>query len=1002
MSSTPQNLGERVSRFARIDRRALNETEVRVQFIDELFILLGWDVRNHRRRDVVHEDKVHGIGRRRLDHKAPDYGFYVGPPSEHTLRFYVEAKRPSVNLKDDSGPAYQLRRYAWSANLALSVLTDFEELAVYDARVRPRDTDSARVARTHYWRFEQYEEVWDEIHGLLSRDAVLAGSLDAYGDKPRRGAETIDQAFLGELVDFREGLAKDIIARNPGMSSRDLGRAVQLILDRVVFLRMAEDRGIEARYGALRDAVASDGAYGRLLSLFERADARYDSGLFHFRNERGHTAPVDTITPHLQVGDKILKRIIDRLYFPNPYAFDVVSSDILGSVYERFLGTTIRVTASGKRAKVEVKGEVRRQQGVYYTPAHIVSFIVRHTVGRLLRDLDPDRAEGFAVLDPACGSGSFLVQVYEYLLDWHLQRYVADDPDRHARRRPPRVRRDDAGEWRLTLAERKRVLRAHVYGVDLDEQAVEVTKLSLLLKLLEHTADELRQQQLIAERVLPDLGANIKRGNTLVGAEWFALQEDPDEQAMLRVCPMDFRSEFQAVFDRPRPGFDVVLGNPPYLKEYTSTEAFHDLRGTGMERYYQGKMDLWYLFACRSVDLLRRRGVHGFIATNNWPTQAGASKLRDKLLSETDLHLFFDFGPHQVFEQASIQTMVYVVQKTEQPNRARTRVFRLEERRVPRGELSRLLRDLEPCDRLTAMTCEVSAGPEPFTFVDSTDAALLEGLEAAGSLRLTTSEMTQGIVAPQESVIQRHLEARVEATVGEGIFILSEEEARASGVERALLRPLYTTDEVGPFWTLEQDRRWVLYIDSRLARQMKQYPAARAHLDRFRAVNTSHNAPYGLHRARDERFFRGPKIVALRKTERPVFSYSDFPCYVTQTFNVVCTERADLLFLTGLLSSSVLHYWFALRGKRQGELLQIDSGPLQRVPLLPGTDDVVVEAVGQLRRLYAMRCAASTGAARQLVERGIREAQGALDRRVATLYGLDEAAVSRIRATVGR
>ena len=229
------------------------------------------------------------------------------------------------------------------------------------------------------------------------------------------------------------------------------------------------------------------------------------------------------MTLGLAIDDRPLREILTNLYYPeSPYEFSVLPAEILGQVYERFLGKVIRLTKGGQ-AKVEEKPEVRKAGGVYYTPAFIVDYIVKHTVGKLVQGKTPKEAAACGCLDPACGSGSFLIGAYQYLLDWHRDRYLEDDPEQRARGRNPMLYRNGRGQWRLTAAHRKQILLNNIYGVDIDPQAVEVTKLSLLLKVLEGESDETvsNQLRLFHERALPDLAANIKCGNSLVGSDYY-------------------------------------------------------------------------------------------------------------------------------------------------------------------------------------------------------------------------------------------------------------------------------------------------------------------------------------------------------------------------------------------------------------------------------------------------------------------------------------------------
>jgi len=534
--SVPTEVVDLVERFRRnldvYKRDDYKETRVRIEFVDPFFEALGWDVRNvhgyaEQYKDVVHEDAIKVGGATR----APDYCFRIGG----TRKFFLEVKKPSVSIRDDVGPAYQLRRYAWSARLPLSVLTDFEELAVYDCRQKPRPQDKAGVGRVLYYTFDQYVDRWDELQGILAKESVLQGSFDRYAQetKRKRGTSEVDVEFLKEIEGWRDTLARNIALRNATLSVYELNFAVQRTIDRIIFLRMAEDRGIE-QYGRLLALVNGPHIYPRLRDLYRQANEKYNAGLFDFR--------ADTLTPTLTVDDKVLKAILHSLYYPQcPYEFSVLPADVLGQVYEQFLGKVIRLTPA-HRAVVEEKPEVKKAGGVYYTPTYIVDYIVKQTVGRLVEGKTPRQIAKLRILDPACGSGSFLLGAYQYLLDYHRHWYEANDPQRHARGKKPALYQGPHGGWRLTTAEKKRILLNNLYGVDIDRQAVEVTKLSLLLKVLEGETDETLGQQLALwrEPALPDLDNNIKCGNSLIGPDYFQAQLLPDEEEMRRVNPFDW------------------------------------------------------------------------------------------------------------------------------------------------------------------------------------------------------------------------------------------------------------------------------------------------------------------------------------------------------------------------------------------------------------------------------------------------------------------------------
>src|SRR6266446_3901815 len=394
MAQPPPQVLDLIQRFDR-NREAYrspnyNETQLRREFLDPLFKSLGWDIDNEQGyaeayKDVVHEDAIK-VGEAT---KAPDYSFRIGG----TRKFFLEAKRPSVDIKNDVSPAFQLRRYAWTVKLSLSVLTDFEEFAVYDCRVKPDQKDSASVARILYIPYTEYAQRWDEIANVFSRDAVLKGSFDKYAEasKVKRGTADVDDEFLKTIETWRSDLARNLALRNPKLTQRELNFAVQRTIDRIIFLRIGEGRGIED-YGRLRALTNGDRIYPRLCQVFEQADERYNSGLFHFKPDKGrHEAP-DELTLNLDLDDKLLRGILKNLYYPEcPYVFSALSADILGQVYEQFLGKVIRLT-EGHRAVVEEKPEVKKAHGVYYTPTYIVEYVVQSTVGKLLQGKTPKQA----------------------------------------------------------------------------------------------------------------------------------------------------------------------------------------------------------------------------------------------------------------------------------------------------------------------------------------------------------------------------------------------------------------------------------------------------------------------------------------------------------------------------------------------------------------------------------------------------------------------------------
>ncbi|QQR88196.1 MAG: N-6 DNA methylase [Flavobacteriales bacterium] len=703
--------------YASYKRSDYNETQVRRDFIDPFFKALGWDVDNsagnaEAYREVIHEDRVK-VGKAL---KAPDYSFRL----EGGKRlFFVEAKKPFVKVKSEIEPAYQVRRYAWSAKLPISILTDFEEFSVYDCTKRPHPEDKAAVARIKYITFEEYDTEFDFLWNTFSKEQVRKGSFDQFikSDRGKRGTASVDAAFLESLDTWRTYLATSISLKNHDLDEESMNHVVQQTIDRIIFLRIAEDRGVEP-YGELAAAIKEGGdLYQNLYQLFRRADIKYNSGLFDFKKDR--------TSANVVVDNKVVKTIVDELYYPkSPYEFSVLSVEILGSAYEQFLGKRIRID-NGHRARIEEKPEVRKAGGVYYTPQYIVDYIVSQTVGELVKGRTPKEVAELKVLDPACGSGSFLLGAYQFLLDWHKAWYREHAPLK-GKKRDELLRPD--GE--LTSAVKKLILTRNIYGVDLDANAVEVTKLSLLLKCMEgETAASIQHSLDFAhERVLPTLDENILWGNSLVDTDYYDSELDFGGDKKIR--PFNWQRNFPAVFKIRRPsvqqellaqarrvkqeteeqraraeellrkqgsntaleppaeyrttqgGFDAVIGNPPYvLLQNLETKEFFTYAANrySTARY---KIDTYQLFVERAVNLLAPNGRLGFITPNTFLKNIYAEPMRRLLLDRTKLNQILLFN-YSVFAQASVDTCVFITTKASASTKSKLEVFKVDEAFVP-------------------------------------------------------------------------------------------------------------------------------------------------------------------------------------------------------------------------------------------------------------------------------------------------------------------------------
>jgi hypothetical protein len=991
----PQALLDLVARY-QAQREAYasgkyNETQLRREFLDPFFEALGWDVANRQGfaepyKDVIHEDQVKVGGLT----KAPDYSFRVGG----MRKFFVEAKKPAVNIKADSNPAYQLRRYAWSAKLPLSILTDFEELAVYDCRIRPSPGDKASLGRILYFRFDEFEARWDELAAIFSREAVLKGSFDRFVEskKGKRGTAEVDDAFLEDIERWRDLLARNLALRNPDLSQRELNFAVQRTIDRIVFLRICEDRGLE-HPERLRALVNGTGVYPRLVELFREADARYNSGLFHFRGEKGRDEAPDDLTPGLELDDKVLKEVITGLYYPeSPYEFSVLPADILGQVYEQFLGKVIRLTA-GHRAVVEEKPEVKKAGGVYYTPTYIVDYIVRQTVGKLLEGRTPKQADRLTVLDPACGSGSFLIGAYQFLLDWYRDRYVYDGPEKHRKRLYP----GPGGAWRLVAAERKRILLNSIYGVDIDPQAVEVTKLSLLLKVLEGETSEALQHELSAfrTRALPDLGRNIKCGNSLIGPDFYdGKQLDVfTEEERLRINAFDWKAEFAQIFRREDGGFDSVIGNPPYVR---IQRIPHDESDYLFSRYRTlvSKADISLAFIERSLALLHSQGRGALICTSQWIRTDYGKYLRDVLRDGT-LQELIDFGSLPVFPGLSTYPAILVLS----PSKGAHLNYRRVSSRASLGSASGIAAvpaQALPLSRLTQQRW------------------LLEGFDLLAQL-------------DARGVRWNPLRAIAPAAVGlltgmDEAFVLPRINAEAAGLEGELLLPYaYRGAEIEAYSQIAPEAVVIypyrplgngtpaLIPDSELR---ARFPKVYRHLSHFKER---------LRQRRDSRRLYAEGLHWHRHLRPGTYGYIDPAKLVVKGVNaalcsgqlrsrsafngancpgVVLTESVDeerRLVLLALLNSRVLTYFlFQVAPPKLGQYLRFNANSLNQLPIASATQRQLTEIALKCAEMTTLQEEAATAHVNSVRTRLQPARRAALEASIYELYHLTDAEIRLI------
>ncbi|MDP1548384.1 MAG: TaqI-like C-terminal specificity domain-containing protein [Anaerolineales bacterium] len=990
-----------------------NETQLRREFLDPFFEALGWDVFNKQGyaemyKDVVHEDSLEIEG----ENKAPDYAFRVGGQR----KFFLEAKKPAVKIESDIHPAFQLRRYAWSAKLPLGILSDFEELAIYDCRAKPDKKDKASVGRVKLYSYKDYVEKWDEIAIIFSRDAVMKGSFDAFaeGTRLKKGTAEVDDAFLAEIERWRDLLANNIALRNDSLNVRELNYAVQMTIDRIVFLRICEDRGVE-RDEQLKEIGAGSGVYEALCQLFKRADARYNSGLFHFTDEKSASSPTDSLTLTIKIDDKPLQDILKNLYYPeSPYVFREIPADILGQVYERFLGKVIRLTAS-HRAKVEEKPEVRKAGGVYYTPTYIVEYIVENTVGKLLEGKTPKEAEKLRILDPACGSGTFPLGAYQYLLDWHLKWYVANDIEKWAGGKKPVIFQTKDG-YRLTTSKKKDILLNNIYGVDIDPQAVEVTKLSLLLKVLEGESHETigSQLALFQERVLPDLGRNIKCGNSLIGPDYYEGRQltmgFADEEERYRVNAFDWKAEFSQIFIQG--GFDAVVGNPPYIRIQTLQES-SPIDVEFFKKRYQaaskGNYDIYVVFVEKGLDVLNKNGRLGFILPHKFFNAQYGKPIRGVIANGKHLAKVVHFGDQQIFESATTYTCLLFLDKTAREDFEFTKVNELHNWRALQAQTSEVLETSEVSGRLE--TKQVTESEWNFSIGET--ASLLEKLSLMPiKLGDIAERMAQGIrTSANEIYVVDYV-----SEAGNLITALSKELEQNVKIEKKILSSFLQGREIKRYQVLPSGKMVIIpyslkdgkAVFNSMEQMQKDFPKALEYLAQNKAF--LENREKGKMRGSQWYAYVYPKNIELMKQEKILIpdiadraqfaldENGDFAFTSGYGITVNSQTGLSLKYVLGLLNSKLLEFYLKrISTPMRGGFFRFFTQFLEKLPIRPiNFDDPADKArhdkmVSLVERMLALhKQSPRTPQEQEIVKREIESTDAAIDRLVYELYRLSE------------
>jgi hypothetical protein len=602
-----------------------NETQLRTDFLDPLFTILGWDITNSNgkptnEREVLVEE---GLKEKKgANTKKPDYTFRLF--SER--KFFLEAKKPSVDVSTDPSPAKQVRRYGFTAKLKISVLSNFEYLAVYDCSSQVDENDPVHHSRIKLYHYTEYANKLDEIYRLISRENVYNGDFDkewsAIENKINRFS--VDTLFLKQINDWRFNLAQKFVEIKPDITDLQLNDLTQLYINSILFLRVCEDRDLE-EYETLF-SFAETKNYSALISKLNESDKKYNSGLFS----------LEYINEFISDKNSYIWDIITQLYYPeSTYSFSVFSSDILGNVYEIFLSE--KIAFDNGKIKIIPKAE-NVDRDIVTTPTYIIKDILRKTVVEYCKGKTDQEILASKFADIACGSGAFLLELFQTIQDILIDYYIVNDQTQ--------LNPITDCTFKLKYNIKQKILTSCIYGIDKDLNAVKASEFGLLLKLLEGESNNT-----ISIPILPKLDNNIIFGNSLIESS-SVKAEDLEE-----INPFDF-------YDLK---FDVVVGNPPYLAteniNQITPKEFPIYNKTYTSAYKQ--YDKYFLFVERAINLLNDDGYFGYILPSKFMKVGSGKKLREYLSKNKVVSEIVSFGANQVFKNKITYTCLLIAKKAE-------------------------------------------------------------------------------------------------------------------------------------------------------------------------------------------------------------------------------------------------------------------------------------------------------------------------------------------------
>jgi hypothetical protein len=606
-----------------------NENQLRTDFLDKLFSILGWDITNKsskptNEREVLVEEGLKAKAGENT--KKPDYTFRLF--SER--KFFLEAKKPSVDVSTIIAPALQVRRYGFTAKLKISVLSNFEYTAIYDCSNPVEETDSVTNSRIKLYHYTELLEKFDEINSLIGRNSVYTGQFEnEWSEIENKILKfSVDDLFLKQINDWRLLLANEFLRIKKELTEESLNDLAQNYINSIVFLRVCEDRDLEEYETLYHFAQEKD--FNALVKKLKTSDKKYNSGLFS----------LEYVDELISNADSCIWSIIEQLYFPqSTYSFSVFSSDILGNIYEIFLSEKVCIDEFGN-VRIQPKDE-HIDRDVVTTPTHIVKEIIRNTVVEHCKYKSDVEILNSKFADIACGSGAFIIEVFQSLQDILVDYYLQNDKSK--------LQQLSKHTYKLKLEVKKEILCKCIYGIDKDYNATKACSFGLLLKLLEGETKETIGKTI---PILPTLEKNILFGNSLIDSGDKVKQED-----IFSINPFDLFNY----------RFDVIVGNPPYM----ATEHMRQLTLKELDIYKKKynsafkQFDKYFLFVERAMQILNDGGYLGYILPSKFIKVGAGKNLREILADNKYLSKFITFGSHQVFQNKTTYTCLLFLNKSQ-------------------------------------------------------------------------------------------------------------------------------------------------------------------------------------------------------------------------------------------------------------------------------------------------------------------------------------------------